>query len=113
MAVKMPDIDGIQAASAIRRMPFPACMTPIVATSATVRKEIESLCKSVGINDFVKVPVNEPIVTKILDRWLVRSASPSATYLNGCVLPRESKPSETCAHPSTPESHAHGSVMVS
>ncbi|MDR3689085.1 MAG: ATP-binding protein [Fimbriimonas sp.] len=94
MSVKMPDIEGIQAATAVRRMPFPACMTPIVAMTATIRKEIESLCKSVGINDFMRVPVNESSINRVIDRWLIRSGSvvgtqPPTKFVSPIMLPEE------------------------
>jgi len=80
MDVKVPDMDGINATRTIRHMQFPACMTPIIGMSATVLKEHEVLCKSVGMNEMICKPLSDKLVNLALDRWLNRSMSSASCY---------------------------------
>ena len=79
MDVQMPDMDGMQATRAIRRLPFPACTVPVVALTASILKEDEAMCKSAGMNDFISKPISERVIALALSRWLVRSRSSAMT----------------------------------
>lgn len=83
MDVRLPDMDGIQAVRSIRHLPFPACMTPVVAMTATMVKECEVLCRSVQINDIISKPISDMTVMESLDKWLVGSAREKGMYLAG------------------------------
>ena len=85
MDVRLPDMHGVEAVRAIRHLPFPACMTPVVAMTATVVRDCEVLCRSVGINDIICKPISDMTMAESLDRWLVGAASDKGGYLSGSV----------------------------
>ena len=60
-------------------------MTPVVAMTATVVRECEVLCRSVGINDIICKPISDMTMAESLDRWLVGAASDKGGYLSGSV----------------------------
>ena len=73
MDVRMPDMDGVKAAKAIRRLASPSNSVPIIALSASALREDEAVCKSAGMNDFISKPVSEKVISGALQRWLVKS----------------------------------------
>lgn len=57
MDVHMPEMDGLQATTAIRALPAPAVQPWIIAMTADVVKDSVEACRAAGMNDFVSKPV--------------------------------------------------------
>lgn len=70
MDVHMPELDGLEAARRIRRLPPPACDVPIVAMSASLHPDDASLCVDAGMNDSVRKPLVERELLPALERWV-------------------------------------------
>ena len=56
MDIMMPEVDGIEASEAIRRMSGSARTVPIMAVSAHVTQRDAARCKSAGMQDFLAKP---------------------------------------------------------
>lgn len=70
MDVHMPVMNGIDATSAIRKLPGPAGNVPIVALTACALHEDELACRAAGMNEFLTKPVNVPLLQQVLVRFL-------------------------------------------
>ena len=86
MDVMMPEMDGLAATKAIRKLPPPNCDPRIIALTAIVQKEDRDLCLDAGMNDFLIKPVTKSAIAEKLEAFC--SAVPSAT---------PAKPSSTSA----------------
>jgi CheY-like chemotaxis protein/HPt (histidine-containing phosphotransfer) domain-containing protein len=69
MDCHMPEMDGFEAAMAIRKTES-GHRLPIIALTASVRQEDRDHCTASGMDDFLAKPVNEADLMKVLDRWL-------------------------------------------
>ncbi|KAF1809137.1 hypothetical protein P152DRAFT_170719 [Eremomyces bilateralis CBS 781.70] len=72
MDISMPVLDGIAAATQLRRS---GCRLPIIAVTANVLKESREDFRAKGLNDYVPKPVDRNLLTKILMEWLVLKTS--------------------------------------
>ncbi len=68
MDVIMPEMDGIEAARAIRRMPAPAGMVPIVALTANVMSEDRARILTGGMDGVLGKPFNRARLLDIVAR---------------------------------------------
>ena len=73
MDVQMPEMDGFEAARAIRKLPG-HLHTPIVAMTANAFEEDRQACLAAGMNDFVPKPVAPERLYQTLLHWLQRRA---------------------------------------
>jgi PAS domain S-box-containing protein len=69
MDVQMPEMDGIAASLAIRRMPG-RDKTPILAMTANAFDEDRRACLSAGMNDHIPKPVNPEVLYEVMLRWM-------------------------------------------
>lgn len=74
MDCHMPILDGYSATSIIRNSGKSYSAIPILALSASVLKQEQEHCKSVGMNDFISKPVTFETLEDKLKEWLVQSA---------------------------------------
>jgi two-component system sensor histidine kinase/response regulator len=76
MDMQMPEMDGLQAARAIRALPGLAD-TPIIAMTANAFNEDRAACLAAGMNDHVSKPVDPPLLYETLARWLEAGPEPA------------------------------------
>jgi len=67
--VQMPEMDGMAASLAIRRMPGRE-KTPILAMTANAFDEDRRACLSAGMNDHIPKPVNPEVLYDVMLRWM-------------------------------------------
>jgi two-component system, sensor histidine kinase and response regulator len=69
---QMPEMDGYDVATAIRRMETSARRTPIVAMTAHAAEGERDKCIAAGMDDFVTKPVSMQRLGEVLTRWIGR-----------------------------------------
>ena len=74
MDVRMPEMDGYQAARAIRAMDRPDARVPIIAMTADVFSEDIRLCLESGMNAHIAKPMDMKLLLGLLQRTLAQKA---------------------------------------
>lgn len=69
MDIQMPEMDGYEATSEIRKNPTLTDL-PVIAMSANVLQEDVNRCKEVGMNDYISKPVMPEKLYELLNKWL-------------------------------------------
>ncbi|MCF2907205.1 ATP-binding protein [Pseudoalteromonas sp. DL2-H2.2] len=69
MDMHMPNMDGIEATKAIRKMPQHLQLTIIALTANVLIKDIES-CFAAGMDDYISKPIALEQLKTVLDKWL-------------------------------------------
>ncbi|PCJ16055.1 MAG: hypothetical protein COB04_11755 [Gammaproteobacteria bacterium] len=70
MDCQMPVMDGYQATEAVRAMSAPLSDIPIIAVTANVMTEDQQRCFVVGMNDYIKKPINKALLQERIRYWL-------------------------------------------
>jgi PAS domain S-box-containing protein len=84
MDCQMPEMDGFQAARAIREMEAPTRRRiPIIAMTANAMQGDREACLAAGMDDYVPKPVRGQVLHEALERWARRApGSPPARSPN-------------------------------
>lgn len=69
MDCQMPEVDGFEATRQVRRLPPPACETPIIAMTASAMSSERDHCFTVGMSDFLAKPVKESELYDLLSKF--------------------------------------------
>ncbi len=77
MDIRMPGIDGLEAARRIRRLPSPRGDVPVVALTAQAFANQIERCTAAGMNDHLSKPLEHSALLAVLAR--VTTARPAAT----------------------------------
>ncbi len=71
MDCQMPEMDGFEAAAAIRRLPSDRCRVPIVALTANAMAGDRERCLEAGMDDYLAKPVKIQDLRTALEKWHV------------------------------------------
>ena len=82
MDVQMPEMDGIEATKAIRRLPAPVCSIPIIALTAYALKGDKTRCLEAGMNDYLTKPLIFEALEQKLAIWLKQIPETSSSSPN-------------------------------
>jgi two-component system sensor histidine kinase/response regulator len=69
MDCQMPVMDGFKSTQAIRRLPEPRSLVPIIAMTANAVKGDREKCLAAGMSDYLSKPVNPLELKAALERW--------------------------------------------
>ncbi|RJP34619.1 MAG: response regulator [Candidatus Omnitrophota bacterium] len=72
MDIEMPEMDGLEAARAIRANPAMKDV-PIIAMTAHVMQRDREKCLEAGMNDFITKPIGEESLRGVIGKWGVKN----------------------------------------
>lgn len=75
MDISMPEMDGLDATAAIRKMDIPAGGVPIIALTAYAMKGDRERFIQAGMDDYLSKPIVRAQMLRILDQWSGRNHS--------------------------------------
>ncbi len=75
MDLRMPKLDGIEAAKAIRRLPGLAVAPPIVAVTADTLQREKKACAEAGMNAYIAKPIRRAELERVLRERLASRGS--------------------------------------
>ena len=73
MDIRMPVMDGLEATRRIRRLAGPAADTPIIALTADIDPDLESMAKLAGVSQLAAKPIDPPRLREIALSWTRRA----------------------------------------
>ncbi len=73
MDIRMPVMDGLEATRRIRRLAGPAADIPIIALTADIDPDLESMAKLAGVSQLAAKPIDPPRLREIALSWTRRA----------------------------------------
>jgi len=73
MDMQMPEMDGLEATKAIRKLDGEVAHIPIIAMTANAFKESEDQCYAAGMDDYLTKPVSVEKISKKLERIMLKN----------------------------------------
>jgi len=70
MDCQMPNLDGFQAAEAIRRLDGAAARVPVIAMTARAMDDDRALCLAAGMDDYLSKPMRRAALAEMMHRWI-------------------------------------------
>ncbi len=95
MDVQMPEMDGIEATTAIRRLREPVCSIPIIALTAYALKGDKERCLKAGMNDYLTKPLMFEALEQKLITWFKQTPETSLINRSQSVDHKNSDHQET------------------
>jgi len=89
MDCQMPEMDGFEATSEIRRMEAPGNRIPIIAVTASAMQSDRDRCLSSGMDDHVSKPLRPSDLRRVLERWTPARRNNPAGIQSAAVSDRE------------------------
>ncbi|MEH6525382.1 MAG: PAS domain S-box protein [Sneathiella sp.] len=77
MDIGMPEMDGLEATAAIRKLPGKRSRTPIIAMTAHVMQGDRESILDNGMDDYMSKPIRKSILLRKISRWIEISEKPS------------------------------------
>ena len=71
MDCRMPNMNGLDATEAIRKLESPVAQTPIVAMTADSMSGDRERCLAVGMDDYLTKPIDRKALQVVLERYLL------------------------------------------
>jgi len=78
MDIQMPEMDGLEAARALRAQGGACAGVPIIAVTANAMASDRADCMDAGMNDFVAKPFKAADLRACMLRWLDPQTQPRA-----------------------------------
>ncbi|CAL75705.1 conserved hypothetical protein; putative sensor histidine kinase with a response regulator receiver domain [Bradyrhizobium sp. ORS 278] len=85
MDVQMPEMDGISATEAIRRLPGPERHVPIIALTANALVGQRETYLAAGMNDYVTKPIQPALLFAAIRRWALPQYADAPPLQSGGV----------------------------
>jgi len=76
MDCQMPDLDGYEATTEIRRLQGASPRVPIIAVTASAMKSDKQRCLAAGMDDYLPKPLTLKALASMLDRWAPDETGP-------------------------------------
>jgi len=92
MDLHMPNVDGLEAASRIRKLPGESRATPIVAITADATPESQRLLQRSTMSDYLVKPVDEGQLMQVVEKWCPRHLPAIAAALAAAEERRTAAP---------------------
>jgi hypothetical protein len=100
MDLQMPDMDGFQAARAVRALPGAAGRVPILAMTAHAGEGDMERCLEAGMDDFVPKPIDRGRLFRVLRKWIGPAAE--RPLESRAAVPAAKKEAAPVAHAALP-----------
>lgn len=65
--INIPEMDGFMVAASLRES---GCVAPLIAVTALKLEGLERQAMAIGFNDFLRKPIEQDVIGKILDRYV-------------------------------------------
>ncbi len=82
----MPEMDGVSATRAIRRLPGPVSDIPIIALTANAMLDDAEICRRAGMNDFLSKPIDRHALEAKVRSWSLAGDAPKSPAISGRLV---------------------------